>query len=169
MTLNSARIVRQGGLWRSSATVGTGSPRVSARSSTVFPYEDPTRDGHLSARDRRAGDLRSSPGGSCHCRRPTGPRADVWRHWGRHRVRTWPVTVVPRSGAAVLRYLRYALACFGLARSVDVVLRKVQCPKVSLPRSPPWIARKPLVLRVPGDYAWEVAMRTPGTELLDDF
>lgn len=82
---------------------------------------------------------------------------------------TWPVTVVPRSGAAVLRYLRYALACFGLARSVDVVFAQGAVSEGFPSAIAAWIARKPLVLRVPGDYAWEVAMRTPGAELLDDF
>ncbi len=81
----------------------------------------------------------------------------------------WPVTVVPRSGGAVLRYLRYASACLRLARSADVVFTQGAVSEGFPSAIAAWIARKPLALRIPGDYAWEAAMRTPGTELLDDF
>lgn len=83
----------------------------------------------------------------------------------------WPVEIVSRSGGPLVRYARYAWRAFGLAKMSDVVF--LQGPvSEGLPGTiGAWLARKPTVMKVVGDYAWEIYRqeKTSNLELLDEF
>ncbi len=78
---------------------------------------------------------------------------------------SWPVTVVSRSGGVFLRYLRYAWRVKRLATCADAVF--LQGPfSEGLPGTiGAWLARRPTVLRVPGDFAWEGMQRAHPTSV----
>jgi glycosyltransferase involved in cell wall biosynthesis len=83
----------------------------------------------------------------------------------------WPVEVVARAGGPFVRYARYAWRIFLSARQADVVF--LQGPvSEGLPGTiGAWLARKPTVMKVVGDYAWEIyRQQSPkNLELLDEF
>jgi len=83
----------------------------------------------------------------------------------------WPVSVVRRGGGPLIRYARYAWRTFGLAKGSDVVF--LQGPvSEGLPGTiGAKLARKPTVMKVVGDYAWEIYRQEKETnsELLDEF
>jgi glycosyltransferase involved in cell wall biosynthesis len=83
----------------------------------------------------------------------------------------WEVSVVPRAGGPLVRYARYAWRVYRLARFADVVF--LQGPvSEGLPGTiGAWLARKPTVMKVVGDYAWEVyRQENPrNLEMLDEF
>ncbi|MBM3204528.1 glycosyltransferase family 4 protein [Candidatus Uhrbacteria bacterium] len=83
----------------------------------------------------------------------------------------WPVSVVPRFGGPVIRYLRYTWHTFWQARSTDVIYAQ-DAVSQGLPGAiVAGLLGKPFVLKVVGDYAWEIAQQMPGghAELLDAF
>lgn len=83
----------------------------------------------------------------------------------------WPVYVVPRAGGPLVRYARYAWRVFLSARFTDVVF--LQGPvSEGLPGTiGAWLARKPTIMKIVGDYAWEIyRQESPANlELLDEF
>lgn len=66
------------------------------------------------------------------------------------------VTFVSRSGGPLVRYLRYTLAVYRAARQADILFVQGAVsegvPSALVAR----FLQKPLILRVPGDYAWEM-------------
>jgi glycosyltransferase involved in cell wall biosynthesis len=83
----------------------------------------------------------------------------------------WDVNVMPRAGGPLVRYARYAWRVFRSARFTDVVF--LQGPvSEGLPGTiGAWLARKPTVMKIVGDYAWEIyRQESPANlELLDEF
>ncbi|MFA6429337.1 MAG: glycosyltransferase family 4 protein [Patescibacteria group bacterium] len=82
----------------------------------------------------------------------------------------WPVEVVSRSGGVFMRYLRYAYHVWQQARQADVVY--VQGPvSEGVPGTlGAWIAGKKTVMKIVGDYAWEIYQQTTKEpDLLDEF
>ncbi|MFH1620603.1 MAG: glycosyltransferase family 4 protein [Patescibacteria group bacterium] len=83
----------------------------------------------------------------------------------------WPVIVVRRSGGPLVRYARYAWNVYRAARKSDIVF--LQGPvSEGLPGTiGAWLARKPVVMKIVGDYAWEIyRQQSPSNlELLDEF
>ncbi len=72
---------------------------------------------------------------------------------------TWNVEVVPRTGGVLFRYLRYALAVYRAARTADVVFLQGAFSEGLAGTIGAMLARRPTVLRVPGDFAWEGMQR----------
>lgn len=70
-----------------------------------------------------------------------------------------PVAVytVSRRGGAVVRYLRYAWRVFLLARKADIVYAQGAVSEGLPATIGAWFAKRPVVMRIPGDYAWEMA------------
>lgn len=87
----------------------------------------------------------------------------------------FPVTRVSRSGGPVIRYLRFLLRAWKLAKQHDVVFLQGAVSEGWPSTIGAKLAKKPTVLRVPGDYAWEMAMQSSNkyqvssNELLDQF
>lgn len=87
--------------------------------------------------------------------------------------RGFEVTVVPRTGGPLVRYGRYMSAVRRLARKSDLVY--IQGPvSEGLPGLVgAKLARKPVVLKIVGDFAWEQYMQSPLAETkpesLDEF
>jgi len=83
----------------------------------------------------------------------------------------WPVETVETGGGPLMRYLRYAWRAWRLARYAEIVY--VQDPvSEGLPGTiGARLARKPVAMKVVGDYAWEMSQQTKGNagELLDEF
>lgn len=80
------------------------------------------------------------------------------------------LVVIPRSGGALLRYLRYALAIRREAKSFAVVFVQGAVSEGFPGTMGARLAGVPVVMRVPGDYAWEMYQQQPNaTELLDEF
>jgi glycosyltransferase involved in cell wall biosynthesis len=82
----------------------------------------------------------------------------------------WNIHVVSRRGGVLVRYLRYAIATWKAARSCDIVF--LQGPvSEGLPGTiGAWLAGKPTLMKIVGDYAWEqYQQRTEHPELLDEF
>ncbi len=82
----------------------------------------------------------------------------------------WPVEIVNRSGSVLSKYLRYAWRVYKVAVKSDVVF--LQGPvSEGLPGTiGAWLAGKPTIMKVVGDYAWEIYKQTPGSkEMLDEF
>ena len=80
------------------------------------------------------------------------------------------VTVVPRVGGALFRYLRYAYVVWREAKKTDIVFLQGAVSEGLPGTLGARLAGKPTLLRVPGDYAWEAYQQAPGaTELLDEF
>jgi glycosyltransferase involved in cell wall biosynthesis len=81
------------------------------------------------------------------------------------------VTVVSRRGGIFFRHMRYAWQVYRLARRVDIVFLQgavsAGFPGLIAAR----LARVPTVMRIPGDYAWEMYTQQPTSppELLDVF
>ncbi|MFA4954197.1 MAG: glycosyltransferase family 4 protein [Patescibacteria group bacterium] len=83
----------------------------------------------------------------------------------------WEVRTVTRQGGAALRYLRYAFACFSLARRSDVVFLQGSVSEGLPGTLAAILARKPRLMKIVGDYAWEIYRQSGGKnlELLDEF
>lgn len=83
----------------------------------------------------------------------------------------WPVAVMDRTGGPLVRYAKYAWRVFRLAKKVDAVF--LQGPvSEGLPGTVgAWLARKPTLMKVVGDYAWEIYRQQSSNnlELLDEF
>lgn len=83
----------------------------------------------------------------------------------------YPVHVVSRVGGPIVRYVRYIFRVYRLARQADVVYLQGGVSE-GLPGTLGAVcARVKTVMRVPGDYAWEMSMQQSGArgELLDEF
>ncbi|MEI7512146.1 MAG: glycosyltransferase family 4 protein [Candidatus Uhrbacteria bacterium] len=76
---------------------------------------------------------------------------------------------VSRSGGPVIRYIRFAWRSWKLARRSDVLFLQGAVSEGFPATIVAMIARKPTVLRLPGDYAWEMAQQSGETDLLDAF
>ncbi|MDO8583791.1 MAG: glycosyltransferase family 4 protein, partial [bacterium] len=76
---------------------------------------------------------------------------------------------VSRKGGAVLRYFRYAWHVFCLARKSNLVYAQGPVSEGLPATIGAWFARKPLVMKVVGDYAWEMAQQKGEKTLLDEF
>ena len=86
------------------------------------------------------------------------------------RSKDWSVEIVSRAGGALVRYIRYVLRVYTLAKKFDVVF--LQGPfSEGLPGSiGAWLAHRPTALRVPGDFAWEAMQRSSSSILsLEEF
>lgn len=82
----------------------------------------------------------------------------------------WDVVPVSRSGGPFLRYLRYARTVARLARGADLVYLQGAVSEGLPGTIGAMLARKPTVMRVPGDYAWEMYQQSKvANELLDEF
>lgn len=75
------------------------------------------------------------------------------------RSKDWLVEVVSRTGGTLLRYLRYAWSVYRHARSADVVFLQGPFSDGMPGTIGAWLARRPTILRVPGDFAWEGMQR----------
>ncbi len=85
----------------------------------------------------------------------------------------WPVICVSRRGGALMRYFRYFLAVMRQAHFADVVYVQGGVSD-GFPGALAAICagkRHRIMMRVPGDYAWEMHQQKPGVkqELLDTF
>lgn len=76
---------------------------------------------------------------------------------------------VSRRGGALLRYLRYAWRVFLAARHADVVYAQGPVSEGLPATIGAALAGRPLVMKVVGDYAWEMAQQRGETKLLDAF
>lgn len=76
---------------------------------------------------------------------------------------------VSRRGGAFVRYLRYAWRVFRAARKADVVYVQGAVSEGLPATIGAAFAGRPVVMRVPGDYAWEMAQQRGETDLLDEF
>ena len=76
---------------------------------------------------------------------------------------------VSRSGGPVIRYLRYAWRVFRLARKFDLVYAMGPVSEGLPATVGAWFARRPLVMKMVGDYAWEMAQQSGEPTLLDEF
>ena len=85
----------------------------------------------------------------------------------------YEVKVIKRNGGSLIRYFRYALITWKLAQKSDLIY--VQGPvSEGVPAAiASFLCRKPLVLKIVGDYAWEQYMQSPLAETkpesLDEF
>ena len=81
------------------------------------------------------------------------------------------VTVVSRRGGTFFRYARYAWQVYRLARRADIVFLQGAVSEGFPGLIAARLARVPAVMRIPGDYAWEMYMQQPASppELLDVF
>lgn len=80
-----------------------------------------------------------------------------------------PVTIVSRGKSVLWRYARYAWQTFVLARTADVVFAQGPVSEGVPAALAAWLARKPFVLKVVGDVAWEAAQRGGYARSLDEF
>lgn len=71
----------------------------------------------------------------------------------------WKVRVVSRQGSAFKRYLRFAYATYHEARDSDLIFLQGAVSEGVPGTIGAIFARKPTILRVPGDYAWEQAQQ----------
>lgn len=76
---------------------------------------------------------------------------------------------VSRSGGPVLRYLRYAWYAFRLARTSDFVYAQGGVSEGFPATIGASLAGRRVVMRIPGDYAWEMAQQKGEKDLLDAF
>lgn len=83
--------------------------------------------------------------------------------------RAWKVWKISRAGGPLIRYLRYAWRVFIQARKADLVFAQGAVSEGFPATLGAWFARKPVVMRIPGDYAWEMAQQHGETDLLDAF
>lgn len=84
----------------------------------------------------------------------------------------WPVVVISRGRFVLSRYLRYAWQVYRRAKKMDVVFVQGAVSEGLPGTVGSLFARVPMILRVPGDYAWESYQhRTDAKEreLLDVF
>lgn len=82
----------------------------------------------------------------------------------------WEVSVVSRRGPWFVRYFRYALRVYGLARKSDVVFLQGPVSEGYPGMIAARLAHKPTLMKIVGDYAWEIYRQTPGNdEMLDEF
>lgn len=79
------------------------------------------------------------------------------------------VSRVSRSGGPVIRYLRFLLRAWKLAKQHDVVFLQGAVSEGWPSTIGAKLAKKPTVLRIPGDYAWEMAQQSGERDLLDAF
>lgn len=94
--------------------------------------------------------------------------------YGGERTKTgegWPVIAVPRTGGPFLRYLRYAFYVWKEARAADVVFLQGPVSDGFPGTIGAMLARRPTIMKVVGDYAWEMYQQTAtgNVELLDEF
>lgn len=66
---------------------------------------------------------------------------------------------VSRRGGILLRYARYAWAVYREGREADVIFAQGAVSEGLPATLAAWFLRKRLVMRVPGDYAWEMGMQ----------
>ena len=76
---------------------------------------------------------------------------------------------VSRSGGPVIRYMRFAWHAWKRARRSDVVFLQGAVSEGFPATIAAIFARKPTVLRLPGDYAWEMAQQSGEKDLLEAF
>ncbi|MCI0479560.1 glycosyltransferase, partial [Candidatus Uhrbacteria bacterium] len=76
----------------------------------------------------------------------------------------WPVIRVSRRGGPFVRYLRYALRTFLCARNADVVYAQGPVSEGLPATVGARLAGRPVVMKVVGDYAWEMGAQNKGTE-----
>lgn len=82
----------------------------------------------------------------------------------------WDVRVVSRAGGAVARYVRYAMEVWKVAKTSQVVFLQGPVSEGFPGTIGALLAGKPIVMKVVGDYAWEIYQRTvKQPELLDTF
>lgn len=76
------------------------------------------------------------------------------------------VVRVSRFGGALIRYVRYGLAVYRAARQADVIFAQGAVSEGVPAALVAKCLRKPFILRVPGDYAWEMGRQSApeGTE-----
>lgn len=72
---------------------------------------------------------------------------------------SFQVERVSRRGGIFLRYARYALALYRLGKSVDVIFAQGAVSEGVPAAFVSKILGKKLVMRIPGDYAWEMGMQ----------
>jgi glycosyltransferase involved in cell wall biosynthesis len=76
---------------------------------------------------------------------------------------------VSRRGGPVIRYMRFAWHAWKRARRSDVVFLQGAVSEGFPATIAAILARKPTVLRLPGDYAWEMAQQSGEKDLLEAF
>jgi glycosyltransferase involved in cell wall biosynthesis/4-amino-4-deoxy-L-arabinose transferase-like glycosyltransferase len=81
----------------------------------------------------------------------------------------WRVERVSRRGGVFVRYARFFLRAFKLLKSSDVVFMQGAVSEGFPTTIAASLLRVPTVLRVPGDYAWEMAQQRGESDLLDAF
>ncbi len=79
------------------------------------------------------------------------------------------ITWVSRRGGPLVRYCRYAFRTWKLTRRVEVVFVQGAVSEGVPATIAACFARCPVIMRIPGDYAWEMSMQRGGTVLLDEF
>lgn len=80
-----------------------------------------------------------------------------------------PVTRISRGYGVVTRYVKYAQAVYRQAKGMDVVYLQGPVSEGVPGAIGAWFARRPIVMKVVGDYAWEQAVKEGEKELLDTF
>lgn len=83
------------------------------------------------------------------------------------------VVVISRSGGALMRYARYAKSVYKMAKTADLVYAQGPVSEGLPAAVATLVARKPLALKIVGDFAWEQYMQSPLAETepesLDEF
>jgi glycosyltransferase involved in cell wall biosynthesis len=85
------------------------------------------------------------------------------------RADTWSVTVISRRGGAIIRYLRYFWHVCALARKSDLLFAQGPVSDGFPATLAAFLWRKPLYMKIVGDFAWEIASRTQEFQPLDAF
>ncbi len=82
----------------------------------------------------------------------------------------WDVRVISRSNNVLVRYVRYAIEVWKMARTAQVVFLQGPVSEGFPGTIGALLARKPIVMKIVGDYAWEIYQQTvKQPELLDTF
>ena len=82
----------------------------------------------------------------------------------------WDVRVISRSSTVLVRYVRYAIEVWKVARTAQVIFLQGPVSEGFPGTIGAMFARKPIVMKVVGDYAWEIYQQTvQQPELLDAF
>lgn len=89
--------------------------------------------------------------------------------YGEHPNVSDEVVWVSRRGGPLVRYCRYMFRAWRLAKDAQIVFVQGAVSEGVPATIAACAARRPVVMRIPGDYAWEMSMQRGGTVLLDEF
>ncbi|MFZ6015898.1 MAG: glycosyltransferase [Patescibacteria group bacterium] len=78
----------------------------------------------------------------------------------------YQITNIKRGDSALVRYAKYAYECWKLARKADVIYAQGPVSEGLPATIAALLARKPLIMKIVGDYAWEQYQQRPTSYVL---